>query len=91
MITRSSNLATNLVLDYLTPAAVQKTIEDAGVEGVKVVRGVEDTPAFEQGLNNLTTAHGLVRLFRLLRDPQFLPDAARRQALEIFLDQDSTP
>jgi beta-lactamase class A len=88
MITRSSNLATNLLLDYLTPAAVQETIAAEGVDGVKVVRGVEDGPAFEQGINNVTTARGLVQLFRLLRDPTFLPDAARRQMLEIFLAQE---
>ncbi len=88
MITRSSNLATNLLLDYLTPATVQETLATGGVDGVKVVRGVEDTPAFEQGINNLTTARGLVRLFRLLRDSRFLPEAARRQALDIFLDQE---
>jgi len=88
MITRSSNLATNLLLDYLTPAAVQETLAAARIEGVKIVRGVEDTAAFEQGLNNLATARGLVQLFRLLRDPQFVSEAARRQALEIFLAQE---
>src|SRR5204862_5194852 len=41
MITRSSNLATNLLLDHLTPATVQETLASAGVEGVKVVRGGE--------------------------------------------------
>jgi beta-lactamase class A len=88
MITRSSNLATNLLLDYLTPAAVQQMLATAGVDGLKVVRGVEDNPAFEQGLNNMTTARGLVQLFLLLRDPQFFRETSRRQLLEIFLAQE---
>ncbi len=88
MITRSSNLATNLLLDHLTPATVRETLANAGVEGVKVVRGVEDSVAFEHGMNNETTARGLVQLFRLLRDPQFLRESSRRQMLEILLAQE---
>lgn len=88
MITRSSNLATNLLLDHLTPAAVQETLSKAGVTGMKVVRGVEDNAAFEQGLNNVTTAQGLVQLFRLLRDEHFFSEAARRQMLDILFAQE---
>src|SRR3954451_13198410 len=42
MITRSSNLATNLLLDYLTIEQVRATLRDSGVTGVEVRRGVED-------------------------------------------------
>jgi len=88
MITRSSNLATNLLLDHLTPAAVQQTLARANVEGIKVVRGVEDNAAFEQGLNNLTTARGIVQLFRLLREDHFFRDASRKQMLDILFAQE---
>jgi len=88
MITRSSNLATNLLLDYLTPAGVEETLATAGVEGVKIMRGVEDSVAFERGLNNTVTARGLTQLFRLLREDDFLPERARRQMLDILLAQE---
>jgi len=88
MITRSSNLATNLLLDHLTPAAVQETLASAGVDGVKVVRGVEDSVAFEQGLNNLATARGLAELFRLLREDHFFQEPSRRQMLDILFAQE---
>ncbi len=88
MIVRSSNLATNLLLDHLTPATVQTTLEAAGVEGVRVVRGVEDSAAFDLGLNNTVTARGLVQLFRLLRDDTFFPESARRQMLDILHAQE---
>ncbi len=88
MITRSSNLATNLLLDHLTPAVVQETLISAGVDGMKVVRGVEDNVAFEQGLNNLTTARGLVQLFRLLREERFFREASRKQMLDILFAQE---
>ena len=63
MITRSSNLATNLLLDYLTPEVVRGVLESEGVTGIQVRRGVEDLAAHEQGINNEVTAEGLVRLF----------------------------
>ena len=88
MITRSSNLATNLLLDFLTPEYVQSTLADAGVSGVQVLRGVEDTVAFDRGLNNTLTAAGLVDLFRLLREDRLLPEPARRQAFEILAAQE---
>ena len=88
MIIRSSNLATNLLLDHLTPAAVQAMLDAAGIEGVKVVRGVEDSAAFAIGLNNTVTARGLAQLFCLLRDDTFFPETARRQMLEIFHAQE---
>lgn len=88
MITRSSNLATNLLLDHLTPASVQETLTAAGVEGVKVVRGVEDSVAFAQGLNNTVTARGLTQLFRLLREDRLFSESARRQMLDILFAQE---
>ncbi len=88
MITRSSNLATNLLLEFLTPAYVQSTVTAAGVQGVNVMRGVEDTVAFDRGLNNTITAAGLVGLFRLVRDDHFLPESARRQVFEILAAQE---
>jgi beta-lactamase class A len=88
MITRSSNLATNLILEFLTPAFVQTTLSGVGSEGVRVVRGVEDTVAFDRGLNNTTTAAGLAGLFRLVREDRLLPEAYRKQAFDIFAAQE---
>jgi beta-lactamase class A len=88
MITRSSNLATNLLLEFFTPSFVQSTLNEAGVSGVKIVRGVEDNRAFDQGLNNTLTAAGLTDLFRLVREDRLLPEAARRQAFQILAAQE---
>ncbi|MEP6671802.1 MAG: serine hydrolase [Chthoniobacter sp.] len=88
MITRSSNLATNLLLEFLTPDFVQSTLDAAAIEGVRVVRGVEDNVSFERGLNNTITAAGLVALFRLLRDDRLFAEPARRQMLDILFAQE---
>jgi beta-lactamase class A len=88
MITHSSNLATNLLLEFLTPEFVRSTLAEAGVEGVNVVRGVEDNVAFERGLNNTLTARGLVQLLGLLREDRLVPEPARRRMLEILFAQE---
>ncbi len=59
MITRSSNLATNNIIGMVGAARVQATMRDLGADSVRVLRGVEDGPAYRAGMNNTTTARGL--------------------------------
>ncbi|HVT40490.1 MAG TPA: serine hydrolase [Gemmatimonadaceae bacterium] len=59
MITRSSNLATNAVIQFLDPKRVNATAHVLGARDIQVLRGVEDGKAFEKGLNNTTTARDL--------------------------------
>jgi beta-lactamase class A len=62
MIVRSSNLATNLVIERVGVACVASLCESLGAGEVRVLRGVEDQKAFDRGLNNETTAAGLATL-----------------------------
>ena len=62
MIVRSSNLATNVLIEQLDPVRVTSSARALGGTGVLVRRGVEDGPAFRAGLNNVTTARGLGKL-----------------------------
>jgi beta-lactamase class A len=86
MIVSSSNLATNLLLDYLTLEEAQKVLRDAGISGIDLRRGVDDTKAHEQNLNNETTAEGLLQLFATLRG-DFLSKPSRDLAIKILLQQ----
>jgi beta-lactamase class A len=86
MIVSSSNLATNLLLDYITVEAAQKVLRDAGISGIDLRRGVDDTKAHEQDFNNETTAAGLLQLFAALRG-DFLSKASRDMAINILLQQ----
>lgn len=70
MIVRSSNLATNVLIDRLDPTRVTAYTRSLGGEGVLVRRGVEDGPAFRAGLNNVTTARGLGKLLAALERGQ---------------------
>ena len=62
MITTSSNLATNLLIERLSAPNVTNLMTKMGATKTKVLRGVEDTRAFEQGLNNTTTAYDLMTI-----------------------------
>ncbi|HTS90294.1 MAG TPA: serine hydrolase [Gemmatimonadales bacterium] len=62
MIARSSNLATNLVVDRLGAARINATAHALGADSISVLRGVEDGKAFAAGLNNTTTARDLALL-----------------------------
>ena len=68
MITSSSNLATNLLLDLVGLDVLQQTLEGFGLDGLDLRRGVEDELAFEHGINNRVTANGLVGLLRQMVD-----------------------
>jgi beta-lactamase class A len=86
MITSSSNLATNLLLDFLGNEYSAGVLESAGVKGVHLRRGVEDDKAHEEGINNETTAAGMVELFAVFRS-DFLSKESRDRAIHILLDQ----
>ncbi len=88
MIVRSSNLATNLLLDFLTLAQIRGALAQAGVTGLEVRRGVEDIAAHQQGINNETTADGLMQLFRLFLNPDALSEEHRQRALDILFAQE---
>jgi beta-lactamase class A len=59
MITLSSNLATNTLIQLLDARKVNATAHALGASRIHVLRGVEDQKAFDKGLNNTTTARDL--------------------------------
>lgn len=86
MIVSSSNLATNLLLDYLGVEEARKVLRGAGVEGIELRRGVDDVKAHDRGFINETTADGLIQLFGALRG-DFLSKGSREMAINILLQQ----
>ena len=59
MITRSSNLATNLLIELVGASRAQASARALGAWSIQVLRGVEDGTAYRAGLNNTTTARDL--------------------------------
>ena len=86
MIAVSSNLATNLLLDFVGVEYARKVLRDAQVEGVELRRGVEDHAAHERRINNEATANGLLTLLSALRG-DFLSSESKEQAIRILLEQ----
>ena len=74
MITVSSNLATNLLVEKLGVENIRRTIHRLGADGMDFRRGVEDQRAFDAGINNTATARALlVMLERLARGKAVSP------------------
>src|SRR2546430_787905 len=59
MITRSSNLATNILIERVGASRAQASARAMGAWSIQVLRGVEDGAAYRAGLNNTTTARDL--------------------------------
>lgn len=87
MIIKSSNLATNLLVDVVGIPTIQLALDELEIDGVRVLRGVEDQRAFHAGLNNEVTANGLLKLLRLIADHRAYSEQACKDMLEILLDQ----
>jgi beta-lactamase class A len=88
MITTSSNLATNLLLDLVGVDFARATLARHGLEGIELVRGVEDHAAHQAGLDNRVTADGLVALFRRLEQRRAVSEEASERMLEVLRRQE---
>src|ERR1044071_9497009 len=86
MICGSSNLATNLLLDFVGVEYARTVLREAEVDGVELRRGVEDHGAHERGINNEATANGLLSLLSAIRG-DFLSPESKREVIRILLEQ----
>jgi beta-lactamase class A len=88
MITVSSNLATNMVIDLVTADSVQQTIEQLGTTRMQVRRGVEDIKAYRQGLNNTATASDLATVLAAIAEHDVVSPSASEAMIEILKQQE---
>jgi beta-lactamase class A len=84
MITVSSNLAANLLIDKLGIDNIRAGVHGLGADGMNVLRGVEDAKAFQQGLNNTTTARALLVLMEAIAKGRAVDAAASRQMVAVL-------
>ena len=84
MITRSSNLATNLLIEKLGVENIRATVQLLHADGMNVLRGVEDGKAYQKGLNNTTTARALLRLLEAIAKGQAVDPEASARMTEIL-------
>ena len=87
MIIASSNLATNLLIERVTPARVMELMRKVGARHIRVLRGVEDGKAYERGMNNTTTARDLMTLLRHIAEGRAVSKPASDDMIRVMLDQ----
>ena len=87
MITVSSNLATNILIDLVGAERVQASMEDLGADSINVVRGVEDTKAYEAGLSNTTTARAMGAVFEAIVGGRAASQPACHEMVEVLSRQ----
>ena len=84
MMTVSSNLATNLLIEEVSADSVRQTAARLGAPSMNVLRGVEDIKAFERKLSNTTTSRDLAVLLYRLMAAEAVSPAADSTMLEIM-------
>jgi len=87
MITVSSNLATNLLIELVDARNVMKTLRALGMMNMQVLRGVEDGKAYERGLNNRTDAYDMMLTMRAIAEKRAASSEACDEMLEILQRQ----
>jgi beta-lactamase class A len=88
MITVSSNLATNMLIEHVGAARVTATMRGLGADSIEVLRGVEDGKAYRAGLSNTTTARDLGVIFSAIAEGRAVGGASGREMIEILLRQE---
>ena len=87
MIIYSSNLATNIIIEKLGAINVTATVSSMGATDIQVLRGVEDSKAFQLGLNNVVSAFGLGLIFEKMATGKIVNATACQDMITILLDQ----
>lgn len=87
MIINSSNLSTNIIVDLVGAKNIMKTMKEMGANNIQVLRGVEDEKAYEEGLNNRTTAKDLMILFKAIAEGKAVSKNASKKMISILEDQ----
>ncbi len=87
MIINSSNLATNMVIELVGAYNVTASMRKLGANDMQVLRGVEDSKAYAQGLNNTTTAYDLMVLFEKMAEGKIINPKACEEMIRVLFDQ----
>jgi len=88
MIVRSSNLATNQLIELVGAANVTATARSLGAARISVLRGVEDQKAFDRGMINTTTSADLATLLEGIEKGTVLSSDNSSVMREILLAQE---
>jgi beta-lactamase class A len=84
MITVSDNTATNMVIDRVSMASVNETMDRYGLTHTRLQRKMQDDEAWKADRENLSTPNEQARLLELLYRGEILASAGKEEALRIL-------
>ncbi|TVR15113.1 MAG: serine hydrolase [Balneolaceae bacterium] len=87
MITYSSNITTNLILQLVGAEETTQTMRKLGAENIEVIRGLYDMEAFNRGLSNRTSARDLGIMFRHIASGTAVSPEMDSLMVEVLKDQ----
>ncbi|KAA3613977.1 MAG: serine hydrolase [Calditrichaeota bacterium] len=87
MITHSSNLATNLLIQLVDAKNVTTTMRSLGADTIQVLRGVEDIKAFRKGWSNYTNAYDLGMIMKAIATSTAASDTSCIEMIDILSQQ----
>jgi len=87
MITVSSNLATNILVELVQAKNVMSALQELGIRRMQVLRGVEDSLAYEKGLNNQTDAYDLMLVMEAIAEGKAASEASCQEMIRILMQQ----
>ncbi|MEM7417018.1 MAG: serine hydrolase [Gemmatimonadota bacterium] len=90
MITWSSNLATNILIEVAEPDRIGELMTAIGADSMSVLRGVEDIKAFEAGLSNTATARSLGAVMAAVHGSDRFSPEHREGMIEVLARQHFT-
>ena len=88
MIVRSSNLATNLLIEKVGASTVMDLMRRIEAYDIRVLRGVEDQKAFDAGMNNAVTAHDLQVVLEAVASGTAFSKASSEKMIDILKAQE---
>ncbi|MEB2773848.1 serine hydrolase [Algoriphagus sp. D3-2-R+10] len=87
MVTVSSNLATNVLIELVGAKNTTSTMRSLGADKIEVLRGVEDTKAYELGMSNMTTAKDLMLIMKAIAEQTAGTEEDCERMIKILKDQ----
>ena len=88
MIVRSSNLATNLLIERIGAPTINDLMRRLEAYDIRVLRGVEDQKAYDAGMNNVVTANDLRLALQALVDGTTFSPASAERMIDILKAQE---
>jgi beta-lactamase class A len=88
MIVRSSNLATNLLMERVGTSRVDAFIRELGIADMRIIRGLEDKKAYRLNMNNSASARSSTYMLRLIAEGRVVSREACDEMIEVMLGQE---